>query len=283
MENRNTFKSVLERLHEAEQLLKMGIERGTLSSIERDIVLEKLRVSYEQLLFDKVHQPQNTPPPQTFSAKVEKIEVQPTPELVMPEPKTEIPPIAPAKPIAKPIVAETIPEKKVVQPVVEKPIIIEKEDYSFDINDTIDFSSNENSEIIEIDEDVKDELKVEDNHGSNGLLERPVSPTLGEKFQGTKTFRNELLGKGKMDVASVIKGKQIVDLTKAIGINDKFLFTKELFNGNAELYSKSINKLNEFTDINDALIFIQENFTWDDKNEAANQLIELVRRKLMYE
>ena len=92
-----------------------------------------------------------------------------------------------------------------------------------------------------------------------------------------------MLGNGKKDIASVLKSKPISDLTKAIGINDKFLFTKELFGGNAEVYAKTIKKLNDFDNINDAIIFIQDNFSWDDGNEAADQLIELVRRKLLHD
>jgi hypothetical protein len=273
MGNRNSFKLVLERLLEAEKLLNIGIERGSLSSIERDILLEKLRASYEQLLFDKVTDESKKV---EITPKVEQIKVEPVQEISKPQTQVEIPQVAPHKPQPKAPVMEqetresAYEEVKMEAKQVEihettEIISKEKEDLELDIT-----SRKSKSDSIS----AKVEVRVTD-------IDKASTSTLAEKYQGKKKFRNETLGNGKKDVASILQNKPIGDLTKAIGINDKFLFTKELFNGNAELYARSIRQLNEFTDINDALIYIQENFNWDGKNEAANQLIDLVRRKLL--
>ena len=60
---------------------------------------------------------------------------------------------------------------------------------------------------------------------------------------------------------SKLQNKPITDLAKAIGINDKFLFIKELFGGDSDLYNQTIKHLNHFTDLNEAIIYLQENFT----------------------
>lgn len=262
MGNRNLFKKVLEHLADAQLMLKNGVEKGNLSTIERDILLEKLRASYEVLLFDKKGEDEPASSKQDLSSKNEKIQTERPKEIIVQNKEVEI-----SK--ASPVIPQ--PEKANTEVITSNPKEV-----------LVDIEVSD-----EIEKSVENEAKEEFRTGEEKItesdedFEKPHSETLGEKYQGKKKFRNEVLGTGKKDVASVLQNKPIYDLTKAIGINDKFLFTKELFSGNAELYSKTIKKLNEFTDINDALIYIQDNFSWDDKNEAANQLIDLVRRKLL--
>ncbi|PKP34236.1 MAG: hypothetical protein CVT98_10950 [Bacteroidetes bacterium HGW-Bacteroidetes-15] len=259
MENRNSFKKVLEHLIDAQQLLRIGIEKGNLSTIERDILLEKLRSCYEEILFDKKVEVPSPSEIQYLSSKPEKVQVD-TPKEIEPQKREiEIPKVISSASKAVEIILEDAPTSApVAKAEVENNYEVEKELEKKE-------NTDRNVDIIETKRDS----------------EKTHSEILGEKYQGKKKFRNEVLGNGKKDMSSVLQNKPIFDLTKAIGINDKFLLTKELFNGNAELYSKTIRQLNEFTDINDALIYIQDNFSWDDKNEAANQLIDLIRRKLL--
>jgi len=269
MGNRNSFKSVLERLLEAEQLLKIGIERGTLSSIERDILLEKLRSSYEQLLFDR---PSEAPKSsiENSTTIVEKIKVESTQEVKTPDAPIEVPQATKPKeaPVQPSVRVEELKEQAQVKHEVEEEVVFEVTE------EEVDSKTIEAEIVIEETSYTSTEVKSTNGNGEKTIL--------AEKFHGKKKFRNEMLGTGKKDMSSVLQNKPISDLTKAIGINDKFLYTKELFSGNAELYSRTIKQLNDYTDINDALIYIQENFNWDDNNEAANRLIDLVRRKLLH-
>ncbi len=73
---------------------------------------------------------------------------------------------------------------------------------------------------------------------------------------------------------------RITDLRKAIGINDKFLMIKDLFGGNAVQYEATIETLNEFDDIDDCMIYIAENFSWNPDSEGAKLLVSLIERKL---
>ncbi|MDI3527114.1 MAG: hypothetical protein PWR03_1297 [Tenuifilum sp.] len=104
---------------------------------------------------------------------------------------------------------------------------------------------------------------------------------LADKYKGKRKFRDEVIAEHaqKVDMQSRLQNKPISDLSKAIGINDKFLFIKELFNGNSEHYNQTIKQLNTITDLNDAIIYLQENFDWDPNNETVVTFIDLVRRK----
>lgn len=73
---------------------------------------------------------------------------------------------------------------------------------------------------------------------------------------------------------------RITDLRKAIGINDKFLMIKDLFGGDAVRYEATIDTLNEFEDLDDCMIYIVENFSWNPDSAGAKLLVSLIERKL---
>lgn len=78
-------------------------------------------------------------------------------------------------------------------------------------------------------------------------------------------------------------GKQkIENLNSAIGINDKFLFTNELFDGNTEQFMKTIDLLNSCTSFDDAksqLVKLKETRAWDAEEMPFQRLQKLVYRK----
>ena len=55
---------------------------------------------------------------------------------------------------------------------------------------------------------------------------------------------------------------------------------RDRFNGNADQYAAAIAQLNAFTDLNDALLYIQENYQWDPDSEGVRLLVDLLERKL---
>jgi len=121
--------------------------------------------------------------------------------------------------------------------------------------------------------------KEEPSRISKGKTE---TKTLGDTFVQRTDSLNEKMGvhKDDDDMRDFMKSKPINMLSEAIGINDKFLFIRELFNGNSELYNQTISSLDNSGNIDDASSIVQ-NITGDDttNNKAAKQLLELVKRK----
>ena len=72
----------------------------------------------------------------------------------------------------------------------------------------------------------------------------------------------------------------VTDLNRAIGINDRFYFLKELFNGKEEIYSQTINSLNNASSKEEATRILKEAVKEMADSEPALQLLELVERKL---
>ena len=98
----------------------------------------------------------------------------------------------------------------------------------------------------------------------------------------------DVLGSGKkivgemqsVDNAPIAPMNKITDLRKAIGINDKFLLLRDLFNGDVPLYERTIDTLNAFEDLDECMIYIVENFRWNPDSEGAKMLVSLIERKL---
>ncbi len=82
------------------------------------------------------------------------------------------------------------------------------------------------------------------------------------------------------DVAEKLKNGSVANIRGAIGINDKFLLIRDLFAGNPATYDKTIGELDSFTDLDDALLYIHDNFSWNPDSDGAKLLVDLLTRKL---
>jgi hypothetical protein len=75
----------------------------------------------------------------------------------------------------------------------------------------------------------------------------------------------------------------IKDLKKAIGINDRFLFIGELFNGDEVAFDRSIKTINNYGAFAEAELWMRRElihtYGWDDKSPVVKQFFQLVRRR----
>ena len=103
-----------------------------------------------------------------------------------------------------------------------------------------------------------------------------VTPkSVGEKIQKD---RNE------ETIADKIQKNKISSLKIAIGINEKFFFINELFNGSLNEYNKSIEELDGQKDLQDALAYLnklQQQNMWYPGTDAFEQLKQFVERKFV--
>ncbi len=103
--------------------------------------------------------------------------------------------------------------------------------------------------------------------------------TLGEKFTAGKSV-HDLLMTEKIKSDLKFSNIPIPNLASAIGTNDKFLFTRELFEGNMEQFTDTIRQLDAMKNIREAVDFLQENFNWK-KSETSHKFLELVKRRFL--
>ena len=85
-----------------------------------------------------------------------------------------------------------------------------------------------------------------------------------------------------VQAAAVSPGQfaNVSSLRDSIGFNDKYMFVRELFGGSERDYEQTVEILDSFTSIEDALIFICDKFGWTRDNEAASRLFDILDAKL---
>ncbi len=110
----------------------------------------------------------------------------------------------------------------------------------------------------------------------------PESPRIGDKFSHLSNRFNEQMGsrKGEDDLDETVNTKPLRSLTEAIGINDRFFYIREIFNGNKEEYNQAILRLENAGNIKDARDIIMSYTGDSEENKAIKQLLGLVKRKL---
>ena len=216
-------------INELEQVHKLLVTNEKLSKIEIDLILSKLRNSYDLVLnLD-------------FSEPSEKVEI------IVEQPKVEE--IIEIKP--EPII-EKIEEPK-IEIIEEKPEPILEEEPIFEMVE-------EPKVVAEI--PVKPEEKVQPKNSDQKFLH--------EMFQNLKN---------KSDLSEKFKSQPIKSIKSSIGLNDKFLMINELFNKNSEKFNAFIEKLDSLQNLDEATHFIRENLTWNENQESATHLLELVYRR----
>ncbi len=106
---------------------------------------------------------------------------------------------------------------------------------------------------------------------------------ISDKFRNSK-YRNEALKKEMPinDLSSKFYDKPIKDIPAAIGINEKFRYIRELFDGDSSSYNKTIAYLNEVKSESDAVEYFNSNFDWDHDDKLVRMLLNLTSRKLRY-
>jgi hypothetical protein len=75
---------------------------------------------------------------------------------------------------------------------------------------------------------------------------------------------------------------KVIDLRTTIGINDKFLFINELFEGNMRIYDDVIQKLNSAVTMAQAdllMLDLKIAYNWDSESPTVKKFVDLVRRK----
>ena len=99
------------------------------------------------------------------------------------------------------------------------------------------------------------------------------------------TSINDTFARGTPEktVADKLSRQPIKDLKSAIGLNQKFLFMNDLFEGENELFNNAINKINSFNTLPEAIAFIDSDLSsaWDKENSSVLNFMDLVERRFM--
>lgn len=130
-----------------------------------------------------------------------------------------------------------------------------------------------------------------DGHDEDDLLQfipqksaPKTEPAPKAEDKPTPRSLNDLFNKQQEDrsLGTQFQHAKVGDLTKAISINDKFTFIKELFNNKGEEFSAAIQQLNQCANMDEAfdcLEGLKKKYYWDSTATAYLSLCDLLRRK----
>lgn len=276
---------------------------GKIPIIEIDLIMSNLRDIYESFIhLEKISRPvisfeieNQHPVPETAAVRhevpeesrvappvpetIEKAEekmAEPEPEAkaveveeVMPEPEPET-----RTPVVEEIQAE--PEPMATVPEVE-----EKEDHLPEPEPVAEEEEEEPEPtpppVMEVAPEPVAEVKME-----SPREEQSAKTTLDLFGEPSDTLADRLKDNNEKRIADTLKADKIIDIKSAIGINEKFLFINELFDGSLKNYEDSISKLNACQtnfQAGQVLTELQTTFGWDAENTTARSFIDLVNRK----
>ena len=123
-------------------------------------------------------------------------------------------------------------------------------------------------------DDVDETEKVEEQT-------RPIEPTPVE----TQSSVNERFSENQSSsLGDKLKKTPISDLKQSIGINLKFLFMNDLFEGENTHYNQAVDILNSASSFEDAKMHLGElkqQFNWDDEHVSVIRFVELVERRFL--
>ena len=288
---------VKDRLQRALQILDAAERVEVLSDIERDILLTELREAYAELRFGKTENGKRKTENETDVSEAQAVE--PAVEESVEKSVAELPvvPIAPITPTEE----EQDEEQEETEPEVEVELIFNEEEDEETENGEIaepneevaepneevaepnEVVAEKNEEVAESSEEVAEDQNLSTLHSPLltpkrsallSLYEDTPTPVLGEQFHESPSVADTIAcPKGVADSAPV------ASLREAIGLADKFMLIRELFDGNAEEYDNAIATLDKQPSFDDCIIYISENYTWSPSSAATKLVMELLERK----
>ena len=112
--------------------------------------------------------------------------------------------------------------------------------------------------------------------GSDGTVEALV-----EKIKPGTEAVNEIYGKAKTAEKSHGNAQPVSDILIAIGLNDRFYFTRELFNNDSDLFKTTITALNKLPDFDEARNYVKNEFGWEEENTTVELFMQIVKRRYL--
>ena len=155
-----------------------------------------------------------------------------------------------------------------------------------------EFEAEEESPGFEPEEEVEEEVGVEEEEELIQLTEESIPTPQPEKSEAIAS--TSATGKG-LDVAHLqslfasesYRGMKGIlgELTDSLALNQRFMFTKELFDGNSDLLRHALKSVDESPSFEAAVELINARFVdelgWDIESEEVREFMQQVYRKFL--
>jgi hypothetical protein len=133
----------------------------------------------------------------------------------------------------------------------------------------------------DVDEYIQKLSAVEPLVPEKFYFKKPVEPviTAQEKMVTSKPTLHDSLGTVSKPTL-VDNYQKIQRIKERLTINQKFMFTKVLFNGDFESFSKTIDELDKKSDMPTAMQYLEKLYSnWDKESEEFHEFMEMVEKR----
>ncbi len=140
----------------------------------------------------------------------------------------------------------------------------------------------EKEEVDVIAEELaKEPLKKEEEKGDEEMLqeEAPKSEAtsrLGDSFLKGKSVNDVINEQVKLEYK--LSNRPVSSIQSAIGINDRFQYIRELFDGDSKKFVEAVKTLDSMSNIREAIDFLRAHYKWN-RNETSLKFVNLVKRR----
>ncbi|MDR0907165.1 MAG: hypothetical protein LBM63_00930 [Rikenellaceae bacterium] len=219
-----------------------GWEKTGIDVLERDVALHLLREVYTQIRFEAATQ--LVAQPQAPKPQLQ-LQLEPLPELELePEPEIEVVSLLEPEPAPAPK-----PTPEPAKPITSRQTV--------------------------------DAAIIRSLYGSNAQAPQPQQPQQPQhKPQQPQPQPQQSQPKPQPSQLQYKPKHETASLLATIGLNDKLLMTRDMFGGNEQAFEQAIGRLDEFADLDEAIIYIHDTYDWSAQSEGVKLLVELLERKL---
>jgi hypothetical protein len=188
------------------------------------------------------------------------------------------------------------PEKAEKQEVIEEPVQEEKSDETDNTKkaeqEEFHYEKPEqqvksNSPGVTVQEetenkkfDVESESKSDDDMLEEEIEKVEAVSRLGDSFLKGKSVNDLINDQNKLEFK--LSNRPVNSIQSAIGINDRFLYIRELFDGDNQKFLEAVKTLDSKHNINEAVEYLRNNYRWK-RNETSLKFVNLVKRRFINE
>ncbi|MFR9636127.1 MAG: hypothetical protein SNH55_06080 [Rikenellaceae bacterium] len=237
-----SYKNLLNKIDEL-RVIVGGWDGTTPSQLDKDIALDRIKKIYELLRFQTFEEPTE-----------EQVEV----EVERVEHKEVLEPIQES--IQEPIINEAAETEEEVEE--------EEEEMILDI-DTLKSASKERyNKILSLycDLETQEPIITEEQKAAPNQVVEEVTTTTTTTIKTT---------------ASTGNNTELYKISSQLGINDRFLLANDLFGGDMSALSDALLMFDSFTNIDDVMVYIAENYNWGGDSDGAKLLFTLLQNRFL--
>jgi hypothetical protein len=265
MENKKLVNILLKDMGELEELVAEIKQRGKFDSLEIEFLHTRAKGIMQLLHMLNGYEEHEKEVPETIQKIAEEIQQK------IPEENT-----SKTDPGNEAQMKEAfLTEEKIEEPAHEEKPAAETEEQPEEFQEETETRS-------ETEEPVRDEETKEAENDEVELEEEKiieVNQRLGDSFLKGKSVNDIIYDQNKLEFK--LSNRPVSSIRSAIGINDRFQYIRELFDGSSDKFAETVASLDKMNNIYEAVTYLQQNFKWK-KNETSLKFVNLVKRRFTH-